>query len=562
LLNLVLAEFCHHVYTFDTDLALRFTPRKTYGDGKFSFLSAGLSGGQSARRCFICKANIGDTAKGLDFSTEYRDYADMTRTYATALFVVVKTVHANKDFKITKARKLLRLLAGAEGAHNFPWVVSGNTQAKEEIMLLLTSFLWPDCENPQEQLAAERAVVQARLDEMLHLDARLNESPLVVFPKQAAAKYDPSLVSATVCLDHPMKHLARSLYQDFGLRLFPGGKVRSGVSGKLLELCGNKGWFDNFYTYSARTIAAKIVHDDFMEDMKFPIPLRQMSVLLHLICGQSYQKEEYTPLQLGVFKATCALFMPLLQLFLKLHPFVSGPSSTEGNKLVDDSWNLIVRLYPHMIEHFPDAYESYKIPLIFTNEGGLDQWLGRLQGMMRARGGHGKDSLERCLNLLDDQMMSESLWGLNSGKRGDDNKAVLPKMLLRPLLFEARLLEDATFTAAFDRVTAVLEKLDGVSVIKLQQDGLQGKYATLITGSACTITTTRHFIEEKSPLWCFCVCKGIVHQSACPLFNVPAPPAPLPPPNPPPPPPPSRPPPPPPPRNATAQQLLTDLSHK
>ena len=192
LLNLVLAEFCLHVYTFDTDLALRFTPRKTYGDGKFSFLSAGLSGGQSARRCFICKANIGDTAKGLDFSTEYRDYADMTRTYATALFVVVKTVHANKDFKITKARKLLRLLAGAEGAHNFPWVVSGNTQAKEEIMLLLTSFLWPDCENPQEQLAAERAVVQARLDEMLHLDARLNESPLVVYPN----KLPPSMILA------------------------------------------------------------------------------------------------------------------------------------------------------------------------------------------------------------------------------------------------------------------------------------------------------------------------------------------------------------------------------
>ena len=114
--------------------------------------------------------------------------------------------------------------------------------------------------------------------------------------------------------------------------------------------------------------------------------------MLHLLSGIAYQHSEYTAFDRVILKIASSLMFPLLRTFLRIHKLHPAAASDEERfKLVSQNGELVMNAHGHNMEHFSHCYERSvpKINLIHLCEGGLDWYLGRMQKIVRDRGGGG-----------------------------------------------------------------------------------------------------------------------------------------------------------------------------
>ena len=546
--NQQISELCMRSFELDGGVPIRFVPKWLFGDGKACIITAGLSGGVSICRCFLCDALQDKWGKGLDLRPHGRTLATFADCYLASLFAVLHAVHkkAEEGSKLCKTQALALLTLKCKengGVHNFHAGVSGNKQALREMRLTVTRLLWPATADGdlEAELEANARVVESRLQEMLALDSFLRGTPRMVFPTSDHG-FPTSAVQFCPPLDHPLKQFLRSLILDYALAQGFSGNARQKAGKALLGLCGadwrclvndggggggephtgNQKWFDRFYTKTMREILAKAAQGNFLHKFDFPIPQRQVVVLAHLVSGMSYQSR-FSAFDRAVFRCCCSLVMPLLSSLLELHfdsekiPF----SKSEGEKVVTSDGKARTDLYSHEIEHWPDFVELLG-SLIATNEGQLDELLGRLQTIIRNRGGGGKDQLQRCLELMQDEFAAHFGWGdMAGGKRGNKGKGVkLPPVLVRPLVFEKSLLV-GEFKTALDSVTAALRTRDLARFVH-EVGGSGQHYSLLVADSdASGFQELKRAIEgsalaqQMEAMWLFCACPGKEHEVSC-----------------------------------------------
>ena len=523
LLNMLIGEICATKFVFDTKLVIQIAPFCNFGDGKFMWLASGLSGGSSDHSCWMCDFPKSDWVIGADVSSSRKTVADQGRSYLRALFSTLNAMLSTQLNGVTSARKLLTSACAQVGCgqHNFPYDFDCNEQAKQILLNCLEELLYPNKVLPDDHAA----VVESVLSDLLRIDAILRKSPQLSFPPGFDG-YDISDGLNCVCLDHSIKGAIRSILIDYVLRGFQKGTQRLSVEKALLNLADLTSWYDHCYTYSIRSILAKVVYGGLFDRYKFPLPQQQVLFLLHMLCGIAYQSKEYSYLDRVVLKLTSALLWPFIRLLLvECTLFPCGAQEGERAKLISPEGKLQMNLHAHCIEHFSGTFESSgrKINLIFLCEGGLDWYLGRLQAIIRARGGGGPNELARCEDLLNTITQAETTFKLKGGKREEKNKKTLPAVLVRPVLVAPELVIDENFGAALNTLmtcVAAMEELKNFSQRLDLPSGTAALFAPPCEATDDLIDKLKRGIGSDvapSSVWCLCKCPGTAHSKPCVL---------------------------------------------
>ena len=261
-----------------------------------------------------------------------------------------------------------------------------------------------------------------------------------------------------------------------------------------------------------------------MSRHKLPFAQRLAVVMIHLLFGQSYASlEHWTPLRRAMCHLVCALFMPIIQLFVgRCHPYSSATSASRTAATHSDTKSLITTptIYKHMLEHIADLYEETGVPPVLLSEGNFDQILGRLQTFMRDRSSHRKDAIATGMDLLWTDMKNEIKSGVSMtgrDKKNEQTERKLGRLMVRPLVFSNCIASELPF----QNVASHLAKYH------LQQYLVQ---VTLAAGSSpvhvladpgdpdvtCMLSTLENlksaYTDDK--IWFFCLCAGPDNHTA------------------------------------------------
>ena len=183
-------------------------------------------------------------------------------------------------------------------------------------------------------------------------------------------------------------------------------------------------------------------------------------------------------------------------------------------------------LYKHSYEELPLFQEKHKIPLRWLAECGIDQIQGRMQDLIRKRGGHSYMALEITDDLLKHDKSNQEKFGIRSTERGAGNtrqRAASRKfgsVQIRPLVFDAGIavLLEAQITTLHSNLREF-----GLSTF-LKSFTMEGKTGFILSPAdevgCCTSRTTLKLAMESNIIWFFCMCIGPdKHNPPCAMAN-------------------------------------------
>ena len=332
-----------------------------------------------------------------------------------------------------------------------------NPNVVEAMLKAITGELWTGL--TPEELAAKRIeaddIVRQRFDECLSVHYIIHplDPPLTLTLPITPLSDADCMMYPVPTLDHPIKFVGPSIMIDFITRGLKGTKQAafSGPHGALCRLISSShaSLFNQTYSYDWRGLFSKIVNNDFMGRHGLPFAQQQVAVLVHLMFGQSYAGfDGWTPFRRAVYHLVCCLYQPVVSIFInakRCHPYQCKSSTAAKNAEAKDITGTGCKtVYKHMFEELALFVEKHKIPLRLVAECCIDQIQGRVQDLIRKRGGHSYKALEIASDLLAHDTSNQTVYGIRSTERGADNKRQrgnsrkYNSVMMRPMVFDAR----------------------------------------------------------------------------------------------------------------------------
>ena len=287
--------------------------------------------------------------------------------------------------------------------------------------------------------------------------------------------------------------------------------------------------FEHTYCYHWRLIYAKLVKENMLERWCMPFSQRQQVVMLHLLFGQAYASDDskWTPANRACFHLTCMFFEPTMLAAANVeggrtHPYHSSTSTT-ATASAHKNLQGKASLWKHMLEHLALEYEQVSklfekpVPLVVLSECNLDQVLGRVQDLLRARSGHTKWAIVNVLELLETDAVNETEFAVRQTERGEKNsrKKRMAKEMgsvdVRPLVFGP----DIADKLPFEQLEAQLKnfKLDHLLTRHVIDEDIEVRTLNVPTRITVNRQNLRAAYKSKD-IWFFCLCAGPDHHDA------------------------------------------------